>query len=181
VARFRGSFPRNQRSPRRKTEWGLGPGGPGVTGITASQNNIIGSAIQALEPGVTVGRIRGEFMAYLSLATSSLDGFTGAFGIGMATLAAFNAGVASLPTPVTEDGWDGWMYHRFLAFKAGFAYSTGADPGGNLMNALRFEVDVKAMRKLDRDMVIYAATEFAEVGTANLQVYFDSRALAILP
>ncbi len=42
-------------------------------------------------------------------------------------------------------------------------------------------VDTKAMRKFPAEMSIYAALEVVEIGTATLNVFFDSRALGKLP
>ena len=181
MARFRGSPRGRTIVPRRLTSWEVGPGGTAVTPTSVAGSFFLGSAIQASIPGLTIVRIRGEFAAYLNLATSSLDGYVGAFGIGIASLAAVTAGVGSVPTPITESGADNWLYHRFFALKAGFPFSAGADPAGNLLYALRFEVDSKAMRKFETEQALYAIFEVVEVGTSSMQVHFDSRVLAKLP
>ena len=122
-------------------------------------------------------RIRGEFLAFLSLATDALDGFSGAVGIGIATVTAITAGVASVPTPITEAESDNWLWHRFFALKAGGPFITTADPGGNLSTQLRIEIDSKAMRKNPLELALYAAVEVVEVGTATVSFHLDSRVL----
>ena len=47
---------------------------------------------------------------FLSAATSALDGFNGAFGIGLVTRQALAVGVSAVPTPLDEEDWDGWLY-----------------------------------------------------------------------
>ena len=55
----------------------------------------------------------------------------------------------------------------------------------NLVNpvsaALHEPVDSKAMRKFGGDMVIYAALQVLEVGTATLRWFYNSRSLVKLP
>jgi len=117
----------------------------------------------------------------LTLATAANDGFEGAFGIGIATAAATAAGGGSVPTPITEDASDNWMFHRYFSVKAGFPFATGADPAGNRFAFVDFEIDSKAMRKSPLETSLYAALELAEVGTAGVLVHFDSRLLVKLP
>ncbi len=117
---------------------------------------------------------------HLTLATAANDGYSGAFGIGIASTAACTAGGGSVPTPITESVSDNWLYHQFFNLKAGFPFATGADPAGNRAAFLNIEVDSKAMRKFPPDSSIYASLEVAEVGTAGLEVFFDSRMLVKL-
>ena len=116
-------------------------------------------------------------MFTLITATGSLDGFRGAFGVGMASLPAFNAGIASVPTPITEESDENWLYHRYFTCIANI--STEADFG--LSAAIRVEVDGKAMRKFGQDLVFYAAVDAIEVGAAVMDVSFNSRLLFKLP
>jgi len=117
----------------------------------------------------------------LTLATATNDGFHGAFGIGIATAAATAAGGASVPTPITEDASDNWLFHRYFSVTAGFPFATGADPAGNLHAFVDFEIDSKAMRKSPLETSLYAALEVTEVGTAAMLVFHNSRVLVKLP
>jgi len=177
---FRGRSLSSRPSSRRLTDWGNGPGGTAPTPVSTPVATILGAFVFALHPGFTVVRIRGEFAAHLGLATASEDGFAGAFGIGIASLAAVTAGGGSVPTPITEAVSDNWLYHRFFDIKAGFPFAAGADPAGNREAFIRFEVDSKAMRKFPPDTAIYASLEVVEVGTANMEVAFNSRMLVKL-
>jgi hypothetical protein len=100
---------------------------------------------------------------------------TGAFGIGITQLPAFTAGIASLPTPITEADDENWLFHTFFAVAPPAGGETWGDSGSAM---LRVEVDSKAMRKMATDKALYAAVEVeAENGTIELAVYFDSRVL----
>ena len=113
MARSRGF--RQAHGPRRKSSWEEGVGATGLaTPVTATGSAFIGATITPTVGEVTVVRTRGQFVAALTVATGLGDGFTGAVGIGIATLAAVTAGIASVPTPVTEMDWDGWVWHRFF-------------------------------------------------------------------
>ena len=169
MARRRGLI-QTARGPKRLTNWGLGPGGAASTSFSSSSASIIGSGVTFGAAG-TIVRLRGLVAGLLTSSTSAGDGFFGAFGVGIASSAAFAAGIASLPTPVTEAGWDGWMYHTWLQAHEGSPDGPG-DAG-----AFRVEVDSKVMRRVSEDMTLYAAAEFTEGGTAAMLLFFDSRLL----
>ena len=177
MARFRGSTRGRTIGQPHRTSWEVGPGGTAVTPTSVAGSFFLGQAVQATFDTLTLIRLRGEFSAFLNLATSSLDGYAGAFGIGIASFAAITAGIASVPTPITEESSENWLYHHYFSLKAGFPFSAGADPGGNDNALTRFDVDSKAMRKIPTDLAIYAAIEVVEVGTASMQVQFNSRIL----
>ena len=145
-----------------------------VTGTAAA---FLGAGILTTLSKVTVIRLRGSFLAYLSTVTAALDGFAGAMGIGLVTASAFDAGIGSVPTPITEADWDGWMYHKFFACRGAAAGSLVASPGAI---AFRDDVDSKAMRKFDEDMRIYCSVELVEVGDSVINFDFDSRVLVKL-
>ena len=182
MAHSRG-FPRGRaRSVRRKTDWDIGPGSSALLELTATGAAFVGSALSLVAGAgpVTVVRTRGELMCYLTTASAINNGFIGAFGIGIASLAAVTAGIASVPTPITESNADNWLYHRFLAFSSVNTFGAtivGEDSINAVSSAIRLEVDSKAMRIVDSDKSLYAAVEFVELGTATVQVAFDSRML----
>ena len=166
-----------RQAPRRRRSWTLGPGrDTPQTTVSASVASIISDFIAVGASGTTLARLRGDFRAQIITASSSMDGFSGAFGIGVATNAAITAGAASVPTPVTEQDWNGWLYWRAFNLK-----SVETTVVGRFGSVLQWQVDTKAMRKLDPDDGVYAVFEVTEVGTSTMQVFFDSRMLVLLP
>ena len=102
---------------RHRSSWEIGlcnsTDGAPIT-ISASSAVAVPVAASAGVDGLTVIRIRGELNVYLTSSGALGNGFVGAFGIGKATDAAILSGIASVPTPLTEDSWDGWLYHRYF-------------------------------------------------------------------
>jgi len=135
---------------------------------------IIGSGIVLASGAATFIRLRGLLDWFLVSSTSAGDGFFGAFGVGVVATPAFTAGAASLPGPITEADWDGWLYHTFVSIHEG-----SPDGPGNAGDQ-RIEVDSKAMRKADGDMTLVAVLEIVEIGTASASLFFDSRMLVKL-
>ena len=176
-------FRQGRTIPRRKTSWELGPGNCTETEQTGLGSAFVGDAITPNVDGLTLARIRGRLNVFLQAKGDQVGaGFCGAFGIGIATLAAVTAGAAFVPTPITEQAWDGWLYWQPLQL---FSLSvTAGDLGANAgLSMLSLEVDTKAMRKMTIEDAIYAIVELeVEEGTgAGLETRFDSRSLFFLP
>ena len=177
------------RSPRRKTAWEVGPETAGLGGpqeLIVSSSNLAGTSTVFLFDGDTHVRLRGELLLFLKLATAAGDGFHGAFGVGIATTPAIVAGIASLPTPLDEEAWDGWLYHRYFSLFAGgtIAAATAqqqADGVNATTAALRLEVDSKAMRKTAVDMGMFAIIQVVEHGGSTMEWSFNCRTLIKLP
>jgi len=175
VALRRGFSPRGQLvgRQRRKTAWGVGPGGTTATAISSSSAVLVGAGAASTLEGSTVVRIRGELLLTLNTAITALDAFRGAFGIGIVQNPAFTAGINSVPSPITEEDDENWLYHRYFALVA----PTNEFVGNTFA---RIEIDSKAMRKFDSDRILYGAIEVVEVGDATMDVSFNSRVLVKL-
>jgi len=172
VAVRRGSFRRSQGSSLSR-DWEDGVGGTARTQISASGAAFLGSGVAPTSLKLTLMRTRGFFDCFLNGApTADGDGFHGAVGIGLVTRAAFDAGIASVPTPVTEMSWDGWLWHQVLSVHVG---DISLAPTGTSFQ--RLDVDSKAMRKFDTDQILFAAIEVTEIGGATLDVFLDTRML----
>ena len=166
MARPRG-FPRQSRS-RRATSWGLGPITTPVT-ATVSGSALWTAGVSSVEGILTLIRTRGVVDVYLhTTAGGTTDGFRGAVGIGIVSSAAFAAGVASVPTPLSEEGWDGWLWHHY------FNLHGGPDAPGS---HVRMVIDSKAMRKFDSLDTIYGCTEQTETGVEVMTTVAQSRML----
>jgi len=174
VARRSGFNPRSRsRSSGIAKGWDSGPGGSALTTLTASGSALLGSGVSAVSSELTVIRTRGRFHSFmLGAGVSDGDGYFGAIGIGKCTLAAFTAGIASVPTPITEIGWDGWLWHSIFG-----VHNPDLTFGGSPATVHDEAIDSKAMRKFDTLEVLYAAVEVVEIGTATLNIFFDTRML----
>ena len=177
MAQRRG-FPR-VRSQRRLTSWGLGPGDSSPEPITGSGKSVLGLGAGAVVDGLTVVRLRGSVQAYIDSFNAAGSGFHCAMGVCVANGDAFATGVAALPDPLADASWDGWMYHRFFDVHA--ITSTISDGVNGYTIQQEFEVDSKAMRKLPASDVLCAVIDVVEIGTATMDVFFDSRILLKLP
>ena len=174
MAHSRGSI---RRSQRRRTAWSVGTGGTGLISGASSQSVIAGSGLIPNQDGLTIVRTRGLFDWFLDgPGTADGDGYFGAFGIGIVTDAAFAAGITAIPTPITEQDWDGWFYHTFLS-----VHQPDVTFGGSPAAHQRIEVDSKAMRKIAVGETVVAVIEVVEIGTATFNAFWDSRQLAKLP
>ena len=177
MARRRGFQPRT--GARRKTAWTVGP--QEVDRTLTSSTAVIWSAgvILTNEPEVTIVRTRGIITATLEVVAAIGDGFFGAVGIGVVTSAAFTAGVASVPTPLTEEQWDGWLFHTYFDVRS--VTATIGD-GVNAVGAVvRIPIDSKAMRIFTEDMTLIGVTEVVESGASNMEMQGQTRILVKLP
>jgi len=161
---------------RRKTTWTQGP--PFMTSSTAASASsaiILGLGLQSVLPGNTLVRTRGEFTAWLLSASAAGDGFVCAVGIGIVQEAAFSAGAASVPMPIDEADAEIWLWHRFFNV---FSTAAGFE---SLPEAVRIEIDAKAMRKMDVTDRLYMAVQVIETGTAVIEMVANTRVLFKLP
>ena len=165
-------------APRRVNKWALGPGSELVTSIATSANTIIGSGVVlATESQVTIVRLRGDLLLYISGIGAALDGYNWAFGIGITNAEAFSVGgAASLPDPHDDSEWDGWFYHKYgTCYSPESTLNSGGGP-----SFMRVEVDSKAMRKWSENYTVFAVLSTTEVGSAIMKVQFNSRMLVKL-
>ena len=171
----------SQRFParsRRTTIWNQGPGQQTVDVVSSSTTLVLGLG-QTAFGGTTIIRIRGNFAATLQTAGAAGDGFHMGLGIGISTADAFSVGgVTSLPNPLDDIGWGGWMYHRILDVHT--ATSSITDGVNAVCSVVQVEVDTKAMRKMLPNETIWASLQLVEDGAASVGVFFDSRMLVKL-
>ena len=177
MAHRRGGFTPTPR--RRKTQWFGGPGGTGTNSLQSSTAVLLGSSTSpaAGQEDHTLVRTRGLVQILLTSVAAAGDGFFGAVGIGIATTSAIAAGVASVPTPLTELSWDGWIWHHFFSVHAGITAAVESES-----TTVTIPIDSKAMRKLGgTNMGLYAAIEGVEEGTATAEIWLNCRMLHKLP
>ena len=177
MARSRSGF-HSRGTVRRKSSWQVGPGDSTPLVFSTSSEDAY-SGLNIIADGITLVRTRGSFSAFLTGATASGDGFHCALGIGIVSSQVFGQGVLSMPHPIEQVSWDGWLYHRFFDLHMGD--SIGGGGSNQACGVAQFEVDSKAMRKVAVNEVIFAMVEVIENTTATMECYFDSRLLFKLP
>ena len=131
------------RSQRRQTLW---LGGTEVSTVIPAANGVVlqtslNAAALALRP-FTIIRSRGRVCVFSDQRVAS-EFYSAAYGNIVVTDQASAAGVASVPTPVTEDNSDWHVYKRMQQ-----RVSVTTDVGV-LLFGLSEEFDSKAMRKVD--------------------------------
>ena len=176
-------------SSRRKTSWTSGPGGGGGQAeqvvIAATGSSIWSTALVPLVEQLTIARIRGELLLFLKTAAAVNDGFTGACGLMVVPDEAFQAGVASIPSPLDDIDHDEWMWYKMFNLKAASVIAGGASTDADhllaVSAAVRFEIDNKAMRKFPVGMSLVAAIEVVEQGVATMTANISLRTLVFLP
>ncbi len=170
----RRGFHQGRTRSRRATTWALGPQARDGT-IAATGQAAWSAGVVTVLGEVTLIRTRGHFRAQLNSGDAAGSGFLGAVGIGMTTQVAFTAGGTSLPGPLDQEGWDGWLWHQYFDIRMITAtIADGVNAGAVFVN---IPVDSKAMRKLDEDMVFFGMIDVVESGTAVMEFQADSRML----
>ena len=165
---------------RRKTAWDVGPGDDSVTAVTVSARHFMGNVIVPNIDGLTIVRTRGLFTGRLIVAAAAGDGFIGWFGIGTASDQAVAGGVTTVPSPFTDIGNENWLYIRPVVLLCGDA--TAGSRNWDMCGGTSFEVDSKAMRKIDEGDSVYAMLHLTRIGGGTEGDFtFDSRVLLKLP
>ena len=163
------------RSPRRTTIWNEGPLSTAVQSATAASTLVVNTGQTALG-GVTLVRTRGHLAIWISSAGSDGDGFTRVqAGIGIVTTDAFAAGGSSMPTPLDDPDWGGWLWFDAVGPVIGQEL---ANLNSGPMGQVRLPIDSKAMRKVKPNETIFGSVSFqAEIGVATINMAMDTRML----
>ena len=170
-------FLRTAGANRRRTGWDDGPSTASGS-ISAAGSALWSTGIQNGDDGITLVRVRGEVLLFLSTVTSNLDGFIRvAVGLAIVTTAAATVGITAVPTPLTDIEYEGWLWHwtgPMIGVVSGGDSALG-------MGAVRVPIDSKAMRKWNTDETLIGVVEVgSEVGTAVLGFNASSRILVKL-
>ena len=165
-------------SPRRRSSWEEGPGGGAPQDFSDTTPIFIGAAAAATVDGLTLVRMRGSLYIWLSTAAAAGDAMTGAVGIGITSTEGVAAGIASVPTPITEMNAETWLWWENFAVRS-VTDTEAINTGG--IGGYRIPIDTKAMRKMNVGDTLYAAGEVgSETGTVTLSITLDTRALLLL-
>ena len=133
---------RQNRGPRRATQWLGSALGTDVIALAAGASTI-DQTFAFVEPA-TIVRTRGSIWVTSDQVATTEHPF-GALGVAVVTDQAAAAGVASVPTPITENDSDDWLLWTPFAQSVRFASGIGFDSQA----FSRFDFDSKAMRKVD--------------------------------
>ena len=175
--RGRASWSGSSRA-RRASSWEVGPG-DGRAGFSDTTPQIVGSGSAATEDGLTLVRVRGSLYVQLQSSSAAGNYARGAVGIGVTSVEGFAVGVTGVPTPITEQAAESWIWWENFVLES-VTDAEAINTGG--IGGYRIPIDTKAMRKLNVGDVVYCAVECSAVsGTITGTVALDTRALVLLP
>ncbi len=162
---------RGMNYSKRLTEWGATEEQPGLITIASGASAIFFAFDNrtSLLGEATIIRRRGLFSIQHSSASADSD-VSGAIGTCIVNGEAFDAGVASVPTPVAEADDDRWFWHQY------FSISNRFDSGPVQRGQANWVIDSKAMRKLSSSDVMITVMENTAV-TFSAQVWLQARTL----
>ncbi len=176
MARRRGAFAPRRQGPRRQSEWIASADQNAVVALGASvvllnQSLTAATFVAAGLAPSTIVRTRGSLYVHSDQTAANESGF-GAFGMAVVNDNARAAGAASLPGPITDEGFDSWfVYENFGGMN--FGPSTGAlfaNPW------TRYDFDSKAMRKVENGDAVVVMFENASLA-AGLEFIIKFRML----
>jgi len=160
------TIPLRSGGPRRKTLWG-GSTVPQAneTGLPAATSQLFArftAATIGLVFGVpcTVVRNRG-LLSIRSDQTAQSENAHGAIGLAVVTETAAAAGIASIPSPITESDWDGWL--MWQPWSTAFTL-TGTGASGAPVSYGYFPYDSRAMRKIEDEESLVFVIENQDAG-----------------
>ena len=116
----------------------------------------------------------GFLEVLLSTSDAALSGFNYAAGIGIVTSDAFAVGASAMPTAFGDIDWKGWMWHSMGSIHTAVGALAVGDPTDN---PIRVPIDVRSMRKLGLNEVVFLSFQPGELGTSVLQVLGVTRML----
>jgi len=146
------------RGSRKATDWSASAAQVGSVAIAAATKALLQTFVP-IAGGETVIRTRGTFsVASDQFAASELQ--IGALGICIVSDIAAAAGAASIPGPATNADWGGWFVHQYFSRWLEFASAVGIEPNFGMS----FEIDSKAMRKIDENDRLVVMVENSTAG-----------------
>jgi len=161
--RSRTRAPVRGRSPRRLNTWRE------IAATSTAETVPGGTILNSLDATELAKRpftiIRTHLLIHIStdqFVASELQ--IGAVGICVVSQQAEAIGVTAVPTPVTDAGSDLWFLHQWIMNRNVFGTGVGFD--GNVGQI--YEVDSKAMRKVDEDEEVVVVSELSAVGSGYL-------------
>ena len=158
------------RGPRRAMDWGASAPLTGYVAVAASSAVLLQTFTPILG-GETVIRTRGV-VSIQSDQIVATEVQLGAYGIAIVTAQAVSVGITAIPHPVTDAAWGGWFFHTYFANSMKFGTAVGIQYD----RATNFEIDSKAMRKVDEDERLVAVVENSS--GAGMEIWDSFRLLS---
>ena len=160
--------PMRASRPRSRVEWSASFNNDFVAlaansvAVVTSSNALLAALSEMTSP--TVVRIRGAGIVMVESGSNTDDIMVGQ-GIAVVSTKAAGVGVTAVPSPLTDVSFP-WMWHRFTPLRF-FTTSGAVSPDAGVD---RFEIDVKAMRKIlsDEEELIYVVETSNGAGTAAI-------------
>ena len=154
------------RRDQRKTTW-VGPALQNFIAVAAGAKVIVASfdASAAGFPSPTVVRTRGQVQTGPGTGIVVDKEIIGAYGLAVVTDRAFAAGVASVPGPFTDAGWNGWFVWRSFHYVQEAAGTVAT----LLQQTASQEVDSKAMRRVTDDETVVLVAE-SQLGAFSISM-----------
>ena len=152
--RFRRGAQNAQR--HRLTKW-IGPADQGAVNVASTGATIISSV--SFEDPATLVRTRGVVGVKLQAYGADSEVF-GALGLGIVSAEALAIGVTAVPHPFRDPDWGGWFVWRTFFFRYEFHDATAT----MFPASIQFEIDSKAMRKVEPNEALVVVAE-SQVGS----------------
>ena len=170
--RHRGGSRIATRAPKRMTSWlDLAPIATSLTATGGSILFVLDTAEKARRP-FTIVRTR-LLVSIITDQVAASETQVGAIGMCVVSDQAVAAGVGSIPTPITDIASDFWFVHQLLYNDFVFATGIGFQDGGSK----QYEVDSKAMRKVNDAEDVVVVGEFSSAGSGGFDLTIGGRVL----
>ena len=154
MARFSRRLQSRTSNPRRKTTWIGGPNTSTSAESVGAASAVMFASFDTRTVGVnpatsfTITRLVGEFIMFTDAL--AVEQPFGAWGAEVVNGEAFDAGVASVPTPYVESFDDRWFWHQYWG-----APAIGSAAGFSV-DFPHYVINSKAMRKVEfGDVIIF--------------------------
>ncbi len=171
---FGGSSFRRQ-GPKRATQWLASADVTAVTALSGAASildqSFTGAQFEALGGPVTIVRVRGELYIQSDQVAAAERPF-GAMGFAVVSEQARAAGIASLPSPITDEASD--LFFVMQYWEAASWVGNAASPATVMK---RFVYDSKAMRKVPDGAALVVTMENAALAGIGAQYINKFRVL----
>jgi len=168
---------RHRSVPKRRTVWQgfFGNDAVAVVSNAVGHQVLITEAKLEMFPQGTLVRIRGVFDVFTNPVGANNDDVRWGAGIYFANSGALAAGTGSLQFPLSQIESGEWMWWATGLIRQRSTYSEFSSS----QNAVRVEIDSKAMRKFSNDQALVIVVQTSN-GAGTTGVFFDVGGRALI-